>query len=244
MKGILFKPWKIKAIAARHDKEWQTRRGITFKSFPNIVYSDWACPFAVDGGWKFTARFGMATRQQTVKPRYQVGEVVYIKEGFTYVTLAEKDPWKGRAMKDGSFRRKPDGSPVTMCYKLDGYEIGSDWLNPRGMPAWAARYFIKITGVEACRTKDISFDDCLAEGVVDCPFWQNLDYKAPAPLHPENLTNAEADKEIGRGWIEYARQAYFALYDSINGKGAHERNWDWKYSFIPHSPDIRKGAKE
>ena len=26
MKGILFKPWKIKDIAANPDKEWQTRQ--------------------------------------------------------------------------------------------------------------------------------------------------------------------------------------------------------------------------
>jgi len=216
MKGILFQPWKIRAIASKPDKEWQTRREM--QNQPTEMDKCYDSAFKKDFGGRVS--------------RYHINEVVYIKEAFTYVTLAEKDPWKDRAIADGSFLRKPDGSPVTMCYKLDGYEIGSDWLNPRGMPAWAARYFIKVTQVEACRTKDISFEDCLAEGVVDCPFWQNLDYKAPAPLHPENLTNAEADKEIDRGWIEYARQAYFALYDSINGKGAHERNWDWKYSFI------------
>ena len=156
-------------------------------------------------------------------PRYHVGKTVYIKEAFTYVTLAEKDPWKDQAMKDGSFRRKPDGSPVTMCYKLDGYEIGSDWLNPRGMPAWAARYFIKITKVEACRTKDITWTDCVDEGI---------------------KAFGKDGNVAGRGYWSWdgdlmfhtPQLAYFALYDSINGTGAHERNWDWKYSFIPHSP--------
>lgn len=236
MKGILFQPWKIKAIAANPDKEWQTRRtgGLDvlnrktdFADQPNSP--DEYSLLGFDGKVADFSRYAGSQGGMSIgiiyhlKPRYLSGETVYIKEAHHFHQTATE-------IIDGVKH------PVVFYKARDTILSTSQWRNPRTMPAWAARYFIKITGVEACRTKDISFDDCLAEGVVDCPFWQNLDYKAPAPLHPENLTNAEADKEIDRGWIEYARQAYFALYDSINGKGAHERNWDWKYSFIPHSP--------
>jgi len=227
MKGILFKPWKIKAIVANPVKEWQTRREM--QNQPTEMDKCYETAFKKDFGGRV--------------PRYHVGETVYIKEAwaayeFAFCTEQALPNWKHEGYH---------WHPVTHKLGRENYAWGLSgepkWRNPRTMPACAARHFIKITQVEACRTKDISFEDCLAEGVVDCPFWQNLGYKAPAPLHPENLTNDEADKEIDRGWIAYAQQAYFALYDSINGKGAHEHNWDWKYSFIkvdnpeiPHSP--------
>lgn len=157
MKGILFKPEMIKAVV--EGRKTQTRRVIKphpSKSFVTKLQDCWA--FDKDGK---SVDLGVEFRV----PRYKIGEIVYIKEAFTYVTLAEIDPWKDRAMKDGSFRRKPDGSPVTMCYKLDGYEIGSDWLNPRGMPAWAARYFIRITDVRAERLQEITLEDCWDEGI-------------------------------------------------------------------------------
>lgn len=69
------------------------------------------------------------------------------------------------------------------------------WKSPLFMPASAARTLLLITSVRCERTRDISWQDCIAEGVREGPEW------------------------------------YFRLYDSINGAGAHLRNWDWVYEF-------------
>lgn len=219
MKGINFKPELIKAIAA--NRKTQTRRVIKFPPFDNIKDTDWCAPWfnANLNKWVFTARFGMAARGAWIKPRYKVGEVVYTKEAYTYVTLAEKDPWKDRAIKDGSFRRKPDGSPVSVWYKLDGYEIGSDWLNPRGMPAWAARYFIKITDVRPERLQSITRDDAIAEGVI--PLGGIMD--------AEPWCASLKDQEP----MKYPQAAFGRLWNSIN-KPPYDWNsntWVWRYVF-------------
>ena len=152
MKGVLSRPEMIQAIV--NGSKTQTRRVIkSTKDTEWLLNNDWSDDYIKD-----------PANHLIDHCHYHIGETVYIKEAFTYVTRAEEDPWKYKAIKDGSFRRKPDGSPVTMCYKLDGYEISSDWENPCTMPAWAARYFIQITGVRAERLNQISSSDVTKEG--------------------------------------------------------------------------------
>lgn len=104
------------------------------------------------------------------------------------------------------------------------------WKSPLFMPEVAARTFLTITGVRVERTRDISWQDCIAEGVVQSPQWLDFDYQPPENLRPGILTPDEAEAELDRAWQEYVRQAYFALFDSINGPGAHDC-WVWVYSF-------------
>ena len=231
MKGILFTADMHKAI--REGRKTVTRRLNGLKEInqdPNkwttCVGAVRIIPPARIGDLIFQHEDGHC---ELARPRYWVGDIVYIQEAWAikdcgrYVPL-DKETWS-------------EGFPANRLeYMLDNPE--KYWWNKRSplfMPAWAARNFIQITGVSACRTRDITFEDCLAEGIVVCKEWQELakgdNYKPPEPLHPEDLSNEEADKEIDGGWTEYARQAYFRLYDSINGKGAHERNWDFRYEF-------------
>ncbi len=216
MKGILFLDWKRKAILANPDREWQTRRLGGLKEInqepdkweflgKNISISDDKLCFV----------FGRndSSQMRGIKPRYHAGEVVYIKEA-CFIGGVPPDEWvvyKGEKGIDDSLMV---------------------WRNPRTMPAWAARYFRKILDVDVCRIRDISFEDCLAEGIVNSPQWQTIDYKAPEPLHPADLSNEEADKEIDRGWEAYTQQAFLKLWDSINPKFPWSSNcWVFKYTF-------------
>ena len=146
MKGILFKPDMIQAIV--EGRKTQTRRVIKFKSLPHIKDSDWHAPLRIAGAYIFTARFGLAMKQQRVKYRYQAGEGVYIKEAW----------WR-------------DQSGGCWGYKLDDIEwpplnCGGKAISSPFMPAWAARYFIEFTGVRSERLQEISLADIYAEG---CP---------------------------------------------------------------------------
>ncbi len=134
MKGILMKPDMLQAY--REGRKTVTRRVIKFKPFPNIIDSDWHAPWLdnVSNEWVFTARFGLAARSQRVKPRYQVGETVYIKEAWFPNPATRRPLYKS----DYPNEERPQvwGSMAT-------------WKTPLFMPAWAARYFIKITDVRA-----------------------------------------------------------------------------------------------
>jgi len=75
------------------------------------------------------------------KPRYKVGETVYLKEPyFPYC-----------------FERA--------LYKYDSKNQFGKWSNKLFMPEKYARYFIEITGVRCEQLQDISDEDCMKEGI-------------------------------------------------------------------------------
>jgi len=212
MKGILFRPESIQAII--EGRKTQTRRVNKLANKIAMSYErTWVHFSKRDNWWELKGRseYSDLIEAFVLKPRYQVGETVYIKEAFEYVSLAEKDPWKDKAIADGSFRRKPDGLPVAMCYKLDGYEIGTDWLNPLFMPEWAARYFIVITDVRAERLQEIGQTDISQEGLT-------LQRMKP--------------NENWEHHIHVNRVNFMRLWNSINKDYPWESNpWVFRYKF-------------
>ncbi len=124
-----------------------------------------------------------------INPRYNVGEVLYLKEPYQYVG-------------------PPDAG---IKYKFDNDEdisviVGNLWENKLFMPEIAARYFIKITDVRAALLRDISEEDCLKEGIKigRCGneiHWMKAFY-APGDNQPYMT----------------ARSAYEELINRINGK--------------------------
>lgn len=118
------------------------------------------------------------TDEDFVKCPYgQVGDRLWVRETFTWVYIAEKDPWKDRAIADGTFRRMPNGEPVKMCYKADGYEIGARWYPSIHMPRWASRITLEITEVRVERVQEISDTDARNEGITpDFIVWGDCCY--------------------------------------------------------------------
>lgn len=80
------------------------------------------------------------------------------------------------------------------------------WKHSVHMPRWASRLTLRITSVRVERLKDISEDDCEAEGYEFIPFG----YQPEPDAH---------------GWFRH-------LWDSINGKGSWNANpWVWVIEF-------------
>jgi len=228
MKGILFKPWKIQAIAANTDREWQTRRVIKPCSTATVVgrNSEGRLDNAVpreQPDWVYTA----------AKPRYHAGETVYVKE--SHYAFGEYKVQKDK-VKSGRYAVRfshtgngiyfLNNAPKNLLTATMGSEAICDvdmWFlrSPLFLEARFARYFIQITGVTTCRTKGITSEDCLAEGI---------------ERHEDSGHNIFWFEPIGDYHSKFQRvtahESYFALYDSINGDGAHERNWDWVYKFV------------
>ncbi len=199
MKGVLFKSDMIKAIV--EGKKTQTRRLGGLKRI-NINPSYWSL---------FDIQVGMARLKNkwhndltTIKSRYQVGDVVYIKEAYTFSFA-----WEGTKTKDIPFstRRYCKDSEIDIPL--------SKWHSPRFMPAWAARYFIQITDVKPQRLQEIAGEDCVAEGI-------ELNHRI----------FGDGDSEYYEAIDEEFIRSYSQLWDSINPKYPWSSNpWVWVYTF-------------
>lgn len=99
-------------------------------------------------------RLPIGQRIENMKPRYQPGNILYVKEAWAEVSdFVDVDPAVGI----------PDG----YIYKAD-WEEGAEapeWNSPLFMPEKAARLFIMITAVRAERLQEISENGCYAEGI-------------------------------------------------------------------------------
>lgn len=145
-----------------------------------------------------------------LKPRYKVGETVYLKEPYSWISLGSREP-------------------VTV-YKYDNEEhedecgcsfLTSDWKNKMFMPESEARHFIKITDVRVERLQDILEEDCILEGILEeFPEAYGMDSSLPSYWR--------CPEEMSMEWFKTPRQAYAFLIDKINGKGTWESNpWVW-----------------
>ena len=201
MNGILFKPdvWKAKLRVLEECGEAQTRRIIKIDQF------GWIYKGILYGIAQFDHK---ATNERIIiRPRYQAGEVVYIKE-----------VWWTTEPTEGFVYFKADWDSGLPCEMLN--ENGK-WKSPLFMPAWAARYFIQITDVRAERLQEITDSDAIQEGVIFMGgIADNFD-EAP-------WCASIADQEP----VKYPKTAYARLWDSINKKNLWESNpWVWVYKF-------------
>jgi hypothetical protein len=136
MKGILFTEANTRTTIA--EMKTQTRRIIVSRTgFFNVESKNGT----VTNIWQCDANGWNGENLIPVKPRYKVGETVYIKE--PYYTL------------------HPDGR---IRYKYEKDEHWA-WKNKLFMPAKYARRFIEVTGIRAEHLQDISNSDCLEEGI-------------------------------------------------------------------------------
>ena len=144
------------------------------------------------------------------KPRYKVGETVYLKEPY-YVS--------------------------NLMVKTTEYKYGSDlpvetinrvkWKNKLFMPAKYARYFIKINAVRCERLQDISDEDCFKEGVIKCKYFDEIFYSVPLSNNFKQYTKTP-------------RYTFSFLIDSISGRGTWDSNpyvWVYEFTLISKSFD-------
>lgn len=151
-----------------------------------------------------------------LKPRYKVGEIVYLKEPYALLKQSE--------IVDVAYKY---GYPNNLIDNISRWKSNVipniheiKWKNKLFMPERAARYFIKITGVRAELLQDISEEDCLKEGIKigrcgNENHWMKAFY-APGDNQPYMT----------------ARSAYEELINRINGKGTWNLNpYVWVYDF-------------
>ncbi len=94
--------------------------------------------------------------ERIIRPRYQVGETVYIKEAMVRIPriFDEVSGYHTEATYS-------DGMLVTGINWVWKHDI----LSPMFLPEACARYFIKIKAVSAERVQEITENDCYLEGI-------------------------------------------------------------------------------
>ena len=151
MKGILFKSEMLRAVTER--KKTVTRRLLKPQPAKGTVRLEHTSKNYFIERWLVDLRGLYPGSEPTTilgnlhKSRYQVGEVLYIKEA-----------WWGQG---GDIYYKSDwltSKPVNMFFD------GGKWKSPLFMPKWAARYFILIKDVRSERLQEITEEDAVKEG--------------------------------------------------------------------------------
>ena len=152
-----------------------------------------------------------------MKPRYKVGEVVYLKEPYASSYNEETDKWEPIYKYGGPHYFDIDGGSVK-------------WKSKLWMPETKARYFIRITDVRAERLQDISDEDCCREGIVLRPECEQSAIVFGLFLEGGHVSNLGSTP----------REAYGALIDAINGKGTWDSNpFVWVYEYESYQMDVK-----
>jgi hypothetical protein len=167
MQGINFtKPLSHKVVSG---EKTQTRRIVKSRTgFFNVESKDGY----VTNIWQCDADEWNGEDLIPVRPRYKLGETLYLKE-----------PYKVKFYGVNTFEVEIKYSRHTHLYFLDKFDTDmKGWVEKRlieqkksktghcnklFMPGFCAKKFIEITGVRAERLQDISDDDCIKEGIYE-----------------------------------------------------------------------------
>lgn len=214
MNGILFKPDMIQAIV--EGRKTQTRRLDGLKEI-NQNPEGWEVDI-----WHFDSRgyrqwqFNKPREFKVVKPRYHIGQTLYIKE--PWATMAIFDNLSPKELKKGSplWFTDTDADAPSGC----GWDMGKP-RSPMFLMEWMTRNFIQITDVRPERLQDITEDDAVKEGI-----------RMTDPKDGEFIAHYNSTKHPASFNFTTARQAYSELWDEINGESSWSSNpWVWVYSF-------------
>jgi len=210
---ILFTVEMVKAI--REGRKTVTRRVIKIEN-PGF-YKD--ATLLTDGAYRFNG-YGTADFK-FLKPRYNVGDLLWVKEGWRCTG--------GGTLRNIIYRADGD-TPISFCGIDDGREpmlhvpepywaewdrlvyetdLGCDWRNPLFMPKWVAWSWLEVVSVRPERLQDITDEDAIREGF--------------------KITGCDG-RSHGHQWNEIFRP----VWDSINAKRGYpwaSNPWVWRIEF-------------
>jgi hypothetical protein len=160
-KPILFSTPAVQAILA--GQKTQTRRVVTVpwhkgKKVP--PYEPWYVES--DGKLLYMDECGEYHPMEDVCPYGEPGDILWVRE--TWASHCDEcEHNQGEGHKDATCIF---GDCERYAYKADDDGCpGGKWRPSIHMPREAARLFLRVTGVRVERLQDISYDDCLREGM-------------------------------------------------------------------------------
>jgi len=107
------------------------------------------------------------TSRNIMYPKYDVGDILYVRETWQYLAPWSKDESHVEWDK-GQYYYAADGTPKITMTDGDGFrQENFTWRPSIHMPKEAARIFLRVTGVRVERLQDITEADVIAEGTKD-----------------------------------------------------------------------------
>lgn len=104
------------------------------------------------------------------------------------------------------------------------------WRPSIHMPRWASRILLEVVSVRVERLNDISEGDAKAEGLAEISKDGKM-FKFGIPDR-DGLPGTDDHGWTWRDWKHSARNAFWQLWDSINGEGSWDDNpWVWVVEF-------------
>lgn len=203
-KPILMSTPMVQACMREIDPKTQTRRVVRIPKWTTASYDE----LFIDTHGNLCATCDDTGCDAIIKPRYQVGDVLWVRETWT--------------TECGMLQHQFDGKDIHYCADCKDDPTGlfapCRWKKHPSihMPREAARLFLCVTDVRAERVQDISTSDCEDEGLI-----LNMD------LYNGSMSLAH-DDIVGR---------YADLWNTLNAKRnggiySWERNpWVWVYTF-------------
>jgi len=122
---------------------------------------------------------------------------------------------------------------IRMGEKHDGSD-GWRKRSPVFMPRWASRLTLEVVSVRAEHLHDISFDDCLDEGVIWTRHWHEVTSEDLPDGARAGATQEEIEASIDEAWTAYAYAAFRRMWDAVNAERGYpwESNpWVWAIEF-------------
>lgn len=129
-----------------------------------------------------------------VKPPYQVGDVMWVRETWQYIVAEESEGYVYRASQNG----------------IDWEQNSDDWKWKPSifMPHEAARIFLKITDVKVQRIQDITWEEIFKEGAI-------TDATEESIHELEDKARGYRDNNIPVYEPDYCREAFKNLWNSL-----------------------------
>lgn len=158
-------------------------------------------------------------------PYGQPGDRLWVKE--TWRPMATIDPWDLDVVyaADGATRRVKDGEFGEKDWRMPKAAARGN-VSPLFMPRWASRITLEITGVRVERLNDINEADAIAEGVTAV-----------------SSGGVTLFTTTGVNCFQTAKDAYAALWESINGPDSWDANpWVWVVEFHRIAQEARADA--
>ncbi len=218
MKPILFSAEMVRAIL--DGRKTQTRRIVKPQPPQFVDY------FEKRGdGFKAYMVPGEPCDYPLVKPKYQPGDILWVRETWKCVQYDSMDGNLGYEVefRDGE-RKYFEFDDNERFHQFGKFAFKEGWQSSLFMPREAARIFLRVTNVRVERLQDITENDAKNEGVKD-PY----DYQEPSYYDQPHVRGMEINKS-----------AFAGLWDSLNAKrgyGWEANPWVWVYEFERVSED-------
>lgn len=147
-----------------------------------------------------------------IYPKYQIGERVAVAQSYSDIFP--------------DVRQELDKKGINLNVQKDGTKKGlvelAGWDNKMFVRADAMPHVIQITDIKAERLQEISYDDCMAEGIMKGEFMITCD-----TFYFDEWGDVPNHKTF-----KTPHAAFASLIDRLSGRGTWERNeWQFPYAF-------------